>query len=147
MQTTIQPARDSDCEFAFKVKAEAMRPYIEPRWGWDRTFQYNFHLNRWQEKPWSLITKSGKPIGTVSINPLSDHVQFGEFYLLESQQRKGFGTVILNQVLADCDRRNTWVRLEYLKWNPVGSLYRRHGFTVSGETEIHYLMERKPISS
>jgi hypothetical protein len=26
----------------------------------------------------------------------------------------------------------------------VGSLYRRHGFTVIDETEIHFIMERPP---
>jgi hypothetical protein len=36
------------------------------------------------------------------------------------------------------------IRLRYLKWNPVGSLYRRYGFTVTEETEIHFIMERPP---
>jgi hypothetical protein len=26
----------------------------------------------------------------------------------------------------------------------VGSLYRRHGFTVIDETDIHFIMERQP---
>ena len=30
------------------------------------------------------------------------------------------------------------LRLRYLKWNPVGSLYRRHGFSIIDETEIHF---------
>jgi len=34
------------------------------------------------------------------------------------------------------------LRLRYLKWSPVGSLYRRHGFSMIGETEIHFIMER-----
>jgi hypothetical protein len=34
------------------------------------------------------------------------------------------------------------LRLRCLKWNPVGSLYRRHGFTVIDDTEIHFIMER-----
>jgi hypothetical protein len=37
------------------------------------------------------------------------------------------------------------MRLRYLKWNPVGSLYRREGFRQVGETDIHFLMERAPV--
>jgi hypothetical protein len=36
------------------------------------------------------------------------------------------------------------VRLQHLKWNPVGSLYRRHGFSVIDETENHFIMKRLP---
>ena len=34
------------------------------------------------------------------------------------------------------------VRLEYLKWNPAGSLYLRNGFVRTHETDIHVFLER-----
>ncbi len=34
---------------------------------------------------------------------------------------------------------NLPVRLRYLKWNPVGSLYRRNGFQQVGESDVHFL--------
>jgi hypothetical protein len=36
------------------------------------------------------------------------------------------------------------VRREYLKWNPVGSLYLRHGFVRTHEADIHFFLERPP---
>jgi len=35
--------------------------------------------------------------------------------------------------------RETETRLEFLKWNPVGALYFRHGFQVVSEGETHFL--------
>jgi ribosomal protein S18 acetylase RimI-like enzyme len=65
-------------------------------------------------------------------------------HLLPSHQRKGIGTNLLKQVMSKADEAKLPIRLEYLKWNPVGSLYRRHGFKVVSENEIHYFLERKP---
>jgi ribosomal protein S18 acetylase RimI-like enzyme len=52
--------------------------------------------------------------------------------------------MVLSEFLKDCDRSNRAVQLEYLKWNPVGSLYKRHGFEVVSENKIHYFMVREP---
>ncbi len=62
-------------------------------------------------------------------------------------QRHGLGSRILKHFLALADAERATVRLEYLKWNPVGTLYLRHGFTVISETDIHWLMERNPGQS
>ena len=69
-------------------------------------------------------------------------MRFGEFYVFPAYQRRGIGSVVLGLCLELADAQRMPVRLEYLKWNPVGSLYRRHGFAVVGETDIHWLMER-----
>jgi GNAT superfamily N-acetyltransferase len=74
----------------------------------------------------------------------ADHIRFGELYLFPGRQRRGLGSRVLAHCLALADAQRAPVRLEYLKWNPVGTLYRRHGFVVVGETAVHWLMERAP---
>ena len=71
-----------------------------------------------------------------------DFIRLGEFYLMPERQRRGLGTRILRHCLSLADDAALSVRLEYLKWNPAGTLYRREGFVVTGETDIHYLMQR-----
>ena len=83
-------------------------------------------------------------VGTIALTAFVDHMRLDEFYLLPSHQRQGLGTRILKHCLAIADARGLPLRLQYLKWNPVGSLYRRHSFTVIDETEIHFIMERQP---
>ena len=121
-----------------------MGPHIAARWTWDEEYQLSIHRQRWNEKPWFIVMLDGKRIGTVSIHEQTEYVRFGEFYLVKEFRRRGLGSMILANFLESCDRSRRIVRLEYLKWNPVGSLYQRHGFKIVSENEIHYFMVREP---
>ena len=129
-------------EFAFEVKRAAMGPHIMVQWGWDEAFQRNFHEQRFRETPLSRIVHNGQAVGTIALTALVEHLRLDEFYLLPANQGRGLGTRILKHCIAIADACGMPVRLRYLKWNPVGSLYRRHGLKVIDETEIHFIMER-----
>ena len=144
MKISLRPASARDFEFAFKAKRYALGPHILARWSWDEHFQLDVHRKRWSERPWSIIESDEKAIGTVSIWQSEDHIRFGEFYLLPSHQRKGIGSFLLGQVVDRSDEISLPIRLEYLRWNPVGSLYLRHDFKVVSENETHYFLEREP---
>jgi len=140
----LKEASEDFYEFAFAVKREAMGPHITAKWGWDEELQLSIHEQRWKEKPWFIICLEGVSIGTVSIDHLADAVRIGEFYILDEYRNKGVGTKVLLGFLAQCDKESKRVVLEYLKWNPVGSLYKRYGFRLTHENEIHYFMAREP---
>jgi len=131
-------------DFAFEVKQAAIGPHIIARWGWDEAFQRNFHEQRFRDKPFSRIMHKGQAVGTIALSAVADHMRLDEFYLLPSYQGQGLGTRILRHCLAIADACGMRLRLQYLKWNPVGSLYRRHGFMVIDETEIHFIVEWQP---
>ncbi len=128
--------------FTFDVKRSAMGPYIEERWGWDEEYQRRTHQEHFNNKPFFQIIFQGDSVGTVSVSKCESYIRFGEFYLFSLYQRRGLGTRILQHCLSIADHLRLPVRLEHLKWNPVASLYRRNGFSVSGESEIHFFMER-----
>jgi GNAT superfamily N-acetyltransferase len=131
-------------DFAFEVKRAALGPDILARWGWDEGFQRNFHEQRFRDTPFSRIMHNGRAVGTIAPTVLADHLRLDEFYLLPAHQGQGIGTRILNHCLAIADAHRAPIRLRYLRWNPVGSLYQRHGFMVIDESEIHFIMERPP---
>jgi hypothetical protein len=80
------------------------------------------------------------------IAPLAaTHLQFGEFYIAGPHRRNGRGTAVLADALRQADLRQLETRLEYLKWNPVGSLYGRHGFRIVRETDSHYFLVLTPM--
>ena len=81
-------------------------------------------------------------MGTLSLMTLADHVRLGEFYLAPDVQDQGLGSMILRHCLDSADAAERPVRLEYLSWNPVGRLYRRHGFLETGRSDTHVFMER-----
>ncbi len=132
----------SNVTFAFEVKRVAMGPHIQKHWTWDEDFQRKLHQQRYEEKPIFAIQRDRLWIGTLSFQVFVDHVRFGEFYLLDAYQAKGIGSAVLAHCLAIADNLDLPVRLEYLHWNPVGSLYRRHSFVEVGRSEIHCFMER-----
>jgi GNAT superfamily N-acetyltransferase len=144
MKPYLRPALESDFQFAFEAKKDAMGPHIRARWGWDEEYQLSVHKLRWAEKPWFIVLLEDEAVGTVSIHEQSGCVRFGEFYLLSQFRPRGLGSMILRAFCLECDESRRVARLEYLKWNPVGSLYERHGFEIISENEIHYFMERNP---
>ena len=146
MNIVTREAKESDFDFAFEAKRQAMSPHIISKWGWDEDYQLGVHKQRWEEKPWFVIQMHTKPIGTLSIHHLEQYVRFGEFYLLTDYRNRGIGTHILKKFLEECDEQSRKVALEYLKWSPVGSLYKRNGFKITNQNDIHYFMERDPLN-
>lgn len=136
IQFELMPRTDDAFAFSLAAKRAALGPYIIERWGWDDDFQRGIYRTRFNEKPFFKISRDGRPIGTVSVTREDDYIRFGEFYLFPECQGQALGTRILRHCLSLADQLAVPVRLEYLKWNPVGSLYRRHDFRVIGETEI-----------
>ena len=144
MEIMLSPAEEADFEFAFEAKHQALGPYVEALWGWDDSLQREIHRRRWEERPWSIIVHAGQRVGTVSVTRMDTHFQFGEFYLLPRFQRRGIGTTLLRTTIQQADAEGLPIRLEYLKGNPVGSLYKRHGFAVVAESASHYFLVRVP---
>jgi GNAT superfamily N-acetyltransferase len=141
---SLRDATTADFDFAFSAKREAMGPHIEARWGWDGETQLRFHHDRWSSRPWQIILLGDERVGTVSLDWQADHLQFGEFYLLQRHQRRGIGSQVLQDALHKADHLGLATRLEYLKWNPVASLYARHGFKRMDENGTHYFLVRPP---
>lgn len=138
-------ASRQDRDFAFEAKRAAMGPHIRKMWDWEEAYQRAVHDRNYAAKPFFAIKKSGKDIGTLSFQAGTRYVRFGEFYILPEFQRRGMGSMILSHCIALADRMKMPMRLEYLHWNPVGSLYSRQGFREIGRSEIHVFLER-PVS-
>ena len=138
------PHTQSAIDFSFAAKKDALGPHIRARWSWDEDYQRRVHHDRFAEKPLFAIVRDVDVLGTLSWWACPNHIRFGEFYLFAQHQKQGLGTRILRHMLVQADAASLPVRLEYLKWNPVGVLYLRHGFCVTHETDIHYFLERAP---
>jgi GNAT superfamily N-acetyltransferase len=136
------PSTEGALALSFSMKKEALGPHIRARWDWDEGFQWEVHKARFAEKPFFAIGRRAAILGTLSWWVREDHARFGEFYLRVEHQGKGLGTRILRHALAQADAARLPVRLEYLKWNPAGRLYLRHGFLRLRETDTHLFLER-----
>lgn len=142
MPLVVRPSVADDQQFAFSVKRAALREYVARVWGWDDDLQEAFHASDWAANRPDVIELDGVPVGTIEAVEHADHLYVGEFYLLPEYQRRGLGSEILGRILAMADRLGLPTRLQFLKVNPVRSLYERTGFRVTRESTTHFFAER-----
>jgi len=140
----LSPASDEDIEFSYDVKKAAEGELIRRTFGWDETFQRDFHRKDWTGNRPSIITLGGEPVGTIAIVEGDGHVEVGQFFILPSYQNRGIGSTVLRRALQKADKDNMVVRLAFLSGNRAESLYRRTGFHLVRQTETHSYMERRP---
>jgi GNAT superfamily N-acetyltransferase len=140
----VPPAPPGDRELAFAIKRAALGPYVVRVWGWDDDFHLAFLAADWAVHRRAVLELDDVPVGTLEVVSHADRLELGEFYLLPAHQRRGIGSELLRRVLGRADAGGQIVRLQFLKVNPVRSLYERHGFRVVGESGTHYHAERAP---
>jgi len=140
--TPLDPSSRADFDFSYAVKKAALGPHVATKWGWDDVHQTEVHACYCAGRPFLRIVHNGESAGTISLLRNDKSIEFNEFYLLPAFQNKGLGSRILLHVFDTIAPSGLPIRLKYLKWNPVGRLYARHGFQITGETGTHWLMER-----
>jgi GNAT superfamily N-acetyltransferase len=137
---TIRSDDPAGCEFVFQAKKAALGPHIVPKWGWDEAGQRELHCERLKIREYLKILQNECSVGVIALTQSSGHFELDDLYIMPEHQNRGIGTRVLRHCIQTC--RGMPLRLCCIKWNPVGSLYRRHGFVVIGETETHWLLER-----
>jgi ribosomal protein S18 acetylase RimI-like enzyme len=139
MEYRLRPARGDDFEFLFRLLTVALGPYVAEIWGWNedeqrQRFARHFDAGRYQ------IVHLEKDIGTIEVEQREREIYLCNIELLPEYQRKGIGTALIREVLADADRKSLPVTLQVFKINPARRLYERHGFEITGENATHYQM-------
>lgn len=135
-------AGDTHYEFAYRVKKAAEGEYITTMFGWDESFQRDWFDREWRQGKPAIIVCGDAPIGTIFVVDNGEYLEIKRFFLLPEYQNQGIGSHVLKGVLDDADKQRCPVQLAYLKNNPVGSLYRRLGFRVTGASDFGVFMER-----
>jgi ribosomal protein S18 acetylase RimI-like enzyme len=142
----LRPAAESDFEFLYALHAVTMKEYVEATWGWDETFQKARFRETFDPGDTRIVTLDGRDIGMVSMEENESEVFLALIEIDPKHQHRGFGTAIIEQVIADGVRKRKPVFLHVLKVNPAKRLYDRLGFLVVEETPTHFYM-RRPLSS
>ena len=120
-----------------------MKGYFEASGGWDDAEQRERFRGHFAD-PSSIrvIVFGSRDIGCLSVDDLGDSLFIGFIGMLPEYQRRGMGTRLLQQVIAEADRREIPVQLRVLKVNPARSLYERLGFVVVDNEGVRYQMKR-----
>ena len=142
---TLRNASQYDKQFAYEVKRAAIREYVELVWGWDEDQQWQLHDRRFQEQDCQIISLYGKDVGIMSVAERPDCVFVNELYVLPEHQGQGIGRKCMLMVMERGRSLGSPVRLQVMKVNSRAvTFYRRLGFTLTGETATHVLMQASP---
>ncbi len=143
MELIFRQALAHDADFAFRVKKEALGPYVDETWGWDEDFQKDFHLRSFEPQKISIISSYNEDIGYVRTETNKEHVSITGIYILKEFQNLGYGTATIRKILEYASESGRPVKLSVLKVNQKAArLYERLGFEVEGETSTHLKMKK-----
>ena len=144
---TLRKATPDDKAFAYEVKRAAMREYVELVWGWDEDQQWQLHDRWFREQDFQVITLDGEDVGILSVAMRPDCLFVNQLYVLPEHQGRGIGRKCMLSVMERAKSLGLPVRLQVMKVNPRAvAFYQRVGFTTTGETTTHVLMQACPGS-
>lgn len=138
---TLRPATEEDSEFVFLVKKAALRDYVELTWGWNESFQREYHENDYDPSRTQIIMESGHDVGWILVSEEEEEFQLQEIYLYPDYQYRGIGSLLIRELLSRAASQLKPVKLQVLKVNVrARRLYERLCFRIVNENDTHYIM-------
>jgi ribosomal protein S18 acetylase RimI-like enzyme len=140
MWYTLRPATEADRDVLYHLHAATIKEYVEQIWGWDDAFQEARFHQRFDPDVCQVIVVDGEDVGVLQVERREGEVFLGNIRIAPDRQRRGLGTAVIRDVLAQAACDGLPVALQVLKGNPAKGLYERLGFAVVKETATHYVM-------
>lgn len=139
---TYRPADPkADLEFARRTHHAAYYDVVIRQFGsWDQGMQDRFFQQGWTRAPHQIVLLNGDPVGVISVEELDDHIFIHEVQILPEFQKRGIGSRILGDTLAQARQVGKLVKLKVLRENDAKRLYERHGFVCWEESDTDYKM-------
>ena len=127
-------------EFIYQLKKVSYKKYIEEYCGmWDEDAQRKYFeefIDTVKDDTW-IIQLDGNNIGFFNGETLKDGgYGIGNICILKEYQRKGIGSKILKDIIDA--HKDQDIYIQCFKSNPVISLYKRLGFKIYAQDEVHY---------
>lgn len=140
---TLRRAEPRDTEWLYALHTLTLRPSWEAAGeAWDPLQQRQFFdAGQRDQSPQIIVSSAGHDIGCLKIARRRSELFLKVLTLLPACQRQGFGTAVMNDLLAEAARAGRPVRLQVLRDNPAQRFYERLGFRAVGTTPTHVLMD------
>ena len=144
MDIQLREARPADVDFARALYFETMRGMIEPLFGWDQRRQEESFAEWFDLEQASIIMADGRDVGWMQTRANEGEVFLGSLYVIPEMQRRGIGTHVLRELIAQSKRSSQPLTLAVMKNNPAIHLYERLGFRLTHEDRYKFYMRVDP---
>jgi ribosomal protein S18 acetylase RimI-like enzyme len=151
---TLRPVEAGDEEFLYRVYASTRAEELAAV-PWDDDAKEAFlrmqfaAQDRWyhEQMPdasYDLVLVDGERAGRLYVERRPDELLIIDIALLPEQRRRGLGTSLLGDVLAEADATGRRATIHVERFNPARRLYERLGFAGVAEQGVYLLLERSP---
>jgi ribosomal protein S18 acetylase RimI-like enzyme len=145
MDVTLRAATTDDIDFLYRLHRAAMQDVVVKTWGeWDEAWQSQYFQQHYDSSTCQIIVLHGQDIGAISVLRRTTDIFLSKIELLPAYQGQGIGTQRIRALIDEAHQKGVPITLQVLKANPACRLYRRLGFSISGETTTHYQMSAIP---
>ena len=143
-QFEVRLATPGDRDTLYRIKREAMRPYVEQVWGWDEEYQERRFRESYDHSETQVVLVDGIAVGLLRVSERESALFIDQVEIVPDYQGRGIGTALINDLLA----RGRPVELRVMKVNAdARRLYERLGFRVIDDNEKHYHVRAEPSHS
>jgi ribosomal protein S18 acetylase RimI-like enzyme len=137
---TFREAKDTDIDWAFKIKSEAEFHFVEEHFGWDDDFQGKLHAQEWRKTLPYVVEYMGIRVGFYSIEPEGDKFFLRRFFVSKEYRNLGIGSAVIGNLLSEFQAIDENLWLAVFKGNPAKKLYLKHGFEMLKTTQQYEYM-------
>lgn len=145
---TDRPAAPTDWEFLYGLHRATMRAYVAATFGaWDETWQRADFRQHIPLAEMRILQWEGCDVGVVWLQNRAEEIFIALLEVDPRYQRRGIGSTVLRRMQTQAAQARKIVALRVLKVNSQAqALYRRLGFSISGETPTHWVMAWDPLA-
>lgn len=144
MPYSLRTTTVDDYAFLYQLHVATMKDTVAHVWGWDDDFQADHFREHFDPLRLKIIVVDGTDVGVLAVEHREDTLFLSNIEIAPTFQRRGLGSQIIQDVLAEARDQGVPVVLQTNRSNPARRLYQRLGFVETGETETHYEMTAKP---
>jgi N-acetylglutamate synthase-like GNAT family acetyltransferase len=146
MSLIMRRGSNQDEDWLFELFRSTMQNHIDKAWGWDELLQREGFVTTLPAKQFQILQSDERAIGSYHLSDKQEFFFLDMILVLPSEQRRGHGTRMLDQIKEDSRKYNKPIELSVLKSNPALAFHFRHGFQKIHEDKHSIKMRWSPAS-
>ena len=133
-------ANETDIDFLLNLRMKTMNPHYETS-GLSTDRETTLQRVLFQFEKANIIFLDDQPIGLLKVDRTFTNIEVLQLQIDPSQQGKGLGKKVLEDILEEASLAGKTVSLSVLKTNKAQHLYTSLGFRIVDEDQYSYFME------
>jgi ribosomal protein S18 acetylase RimI-like enzyme len=126
----LRAATEADSGFLWYLTTTTMRDYVAAVGVWDEVWQEQKFRSQYVASKWQIIVVGGSRAGGICLDRNGSAIYVTDIQILPEYQRRGIGSTVLRDLIADAAARDVPLALSVLRSNPdARRLYERLGFS------------------